>query len=43
LRLEQRGPLGLLVGALSNGLTRRYLELEVNGLKQRSETVGGRR
>lgn len=39
LSLAQRGPLGLLVGALSNSLTRRYLEMESAGLKQRSEEV----
>lgn len=39
LRLTQQGPLGLLVGALSSGITRRYLELESTGLKKRSEEV----
>lgn len=39
LSLAQRGPLGLLVGALSGGLTRRYLEMESAGLKQRSEEI----
>jgi hypothetical protein len=39
LSLRQQGPLGLLVGALTSGLTRRYLELESSGLKRRSETV----
>jgi len=43
LRLDQRGPLGLLVGVLSSRLTRRYLDMEVSGLKRRAETVGGRR
>ena len=37
LSLSQRGPLGLLVGTLSSGLTRRYLEMERAGLKPRSE------
>jgi carbon monoxide dehydrogenase subunit G len=40
LRLGQRGPLGLLVGVLTSGLTRRYLELETSGLKQRAESEG---
>lgn len=39
LRLTQQGPLGLLVGAISSGLTRRYLEMESTGLKKRSEEV----
>jgi carbon monoxide dehydrogenase subunit G len=37
LRLAQHGPLGLLAGALTGMLTRRYLELEASGLKQRCE------
>ena len=35
--LEQAGPLGPLVGLLTRGLTRRYLETEVRGLKARCE------
>jgi uncharacterized membrane protein len=31
--LEQRGPLGVVVGLLTNRLTRRYLRTEVDGLK----------
>jgi uncharacterized membrane protein len=36
-RLEQRGPIGAAVGRLIRGTTERYLELEAQGLKQRSE------
>lgn len=36
-RIDQRGPLGVVVGALMLRLTRRYLELEAQGLKARSE------
>jgi carbon monoxide dehydrogenase subunit G len=39
LSLRQQGPLGLLVGTLTSGLTRRYLELESSGLKRRSESA----
>lgn len=37
LSLEQHGALGLLVGALTARVTRRYLELETRGLKARCE------
>ena len=36
-RIEQRGPLGVVVGALMRRLTRRYLDLEGQGLKARAE------
>jgi uncharacterized protein YndB with AHSA1/START domain len=35
--IDQRGPLGVLVGALTRRLTRRYLDLEARGLKARCE------
>ncbi len=37
--IDQRGPLGVVVGWLTRRLTRRYLDLEAQGLKQRSETT----
>jgi hypothetical protein len=37
IRLTQRGPAAPLVGALLDGLTRRYLRMEAEGLKSRTE------
>jgi uncharacterized membrane protein len=37
--LDQRGPIGALVGHLMRATTRRYLALEAQGLKARSEQL----
>jgi uncharacterized membrane protein len=37
LRVEQRGPVGVAFGVLMRRLTKRYLDLEARGLKERSE------
>ena len=39
LRLSQRGPMAWLASLLFGGRTRRYVQLEANGLKQRSEAA----
>jgi hypothetical protein len=36
-KIDQRGPIGVTVGRLLRRLTRRYLTLEGEGLKARSE------
>ena len=38
-RIDQRGPLGVVVAALTRRMTRRYLDLEAQGLKASSEAV----
>ena len=38
-QLEQRGPVGALVGLLMRRMTKRYLDLEAAGLKARSEQL----
>jgi uncharacterized membrane protein len=40
-RIDQQGPIGALVGRLMRGTTKRYLELEADGLKARSEQRRG--
>jgi uncharacterized protein YndB with AHSA1/START domain len=35
--IEQRGPVGVAAGFLMRGMTRRYLQLEADGLKARCE------
>jgi uncharacterized membrane protein len=37
--LEQRGPIGSLVGLLMRRMTKRYLEFEAQGLKAQSERI----
>lgn len=38
-KLDQRGPVGALVGRLMLRTTRRYLDMEAQGLKSRSEQL----
>jgi uncharacterized protein YndB with AHSA1/START domain len=37
MSVQQQGPVGLLIGSLSRGLTKRYLALEAAGLKRLCE------
>ncbi|HEX2578065.1 MAG TPA: SRPBCC family protein [Aquihabitans sp.] len=36
-RIDQRGPIGVAVGVITRTLTRRYLQMEGEGLRARSE------
>ena len=38
--IDQRGPVGVVVGWLTRRLTRRYLDLEAQGLRTRSLAAG---
>ena len=42
LRIDQRGSIGAAVGAVMKRLTRRYLDLEANGLKAPCESASSR-
>jgi uncharacterized membrane protein len=39
LFIDQTGPIGSLIAFLYKGLTRRYIQLEIEGLKRRSESA----
>lgn len=43
LSVEFRGPLAGLIGWLYGGLTRRYVQMEADGLTRRAETAGRER
>jgi hypothetical protein len=40
LSIRQTGPLAWLMGLLTSRLTQRYVQMEANGLKRRSENPG---
>ena len=40
-RIDQRGPVGVVVGVLMRRLTKRYLDLEARGLKARQRRRSG--
>jgi uncharacterized membrane protein len=40
-RLDQQGPVGGLIARMMGGTTKRYLDLEAQGLKARSEQLSG--
>jgi len=39
LEIDQAGPLGGVVGVLAGGMTRRYIDWEAQGVRQRAESL----